>query len=286
MSYFYSYDFISPQPLYAEVKEDLRSYFEAGLIDDMMFPLWTSKALEKLKKASYKLVQTVIDIQDYEGCLPEDFKSIREAWACSTYYSDPIRSTEVRYYETDCIITDSRTNSCDACAEGDTSCTTTYNVLHKVTKDMLYQFQTTFLLKPGSINATKFCGESCLNLNAYKSPETYDITNNKIITSFIEGKVYLVYYADNVTEQGDVLIPDCYEIKEYIMSFLRYKCFVQLFNQVTDETFNQVLAKKQMYEQEYYEKLILAQTELKKKTVEQKIKDIGKDYRRFNKYRL
>ena len=30
MSYYYKYDFVSPEPLYATVKEELKSYFDTG----------------------------------------------------------------------------------------------------------------------------------------------------------------------------------------------------------------------------------------------------------------
>ena len=36
MSYYYKYDFVSPEPLYATVKEELKSYFDTGAVDDLI----------------------------------------------------------------------------------------------------------------------------------------------------------------------------------------------------------------------------------------------------------
>jgi len=52
MSYYYKYNFVSPEPIYSIVKEELKSYFDTGAVDDLMFPtylfLTTSLLLEKL----------------------------------------------------------------------------------------------------------------------------------------------------------------------------------------------------------------------------------------------
>ncbi len=76
-------EFISPQELYSEVKEALRSYFDAGIIDDMMFSKWTHNCLRKFYKLAYPIKETHISIRDYEGVLPDDFKYVREAWICA-----------------------------------------------------------------------------------------------------------------------------------------------------------------------------------------------------------
>jgi hypothetical protein len=42
MSYYYHYNFISPEVVYATVKEEFKSYFDTGAIDDLMLPIWIS----------------------------------------------------------------------------------------------------------------------------------------------------------------------------------------------------------------------------------------------------
>lgn len=293
MSYYYKQDFVSPSPLYAEIKEDLRSYFESGALDDMMFPLWTSQCLRRFKKSSYRIEQTVLTLDGYEACLPEDFNAVRELWACSVEYSQPIQEPNAFYYQRDCRIDDYRESGCSPCFGEDDDCTTNcsdscdnrYMVTHKVTNHMIFSFTRTYLLTPGNINAKKYCGEACPNMYA-NTPYSYDIYNNKIITNFSEGSLHLIYYADSTNEEGEQLVPDNFYVQEYIKSYIKYKCFMQLSNQVTDETFNQIQLKKNEADQDQLEKLILAETDLKKRTAEDKYRDIGKSYRRFKKYNI
>ena len=53
-------------------------------------------------------------------------------------------------------------------------------------------------------------------------------------------------------------------------SYLKFKIFEQLCNQVTDETYNQIERKKDYYNQEQFEKQVLAEIETKKETAYQK----------------
>lgn len=285
MSTYYNQKFTSPKDLYAEIKEDLRSYFEASLVDDMMFPRWTEQCLDRFRMSRYKISDTIIEVNNFKGCLPEDFISVREAWLCTVEYSDPIPNTYVKYYQRDCRISDYKENGCSPCFGLDDECETKYMVTHKQTSQLLFKFERTFLLTPGNINARKHCGENCLNLYA-SNQSSFDIYDNNLITNFNEGVVHLLYYADNVDDNGELQIPDNFYIKEYIKSYIKYKLFCQLANSTTDETFNQLQLKKNEADAEQAQNYILAETDMKKKTVHQKIRDIGKSYNRFNKYNI
>ena len=58
MSYYYKYKFTSPQPTYAIVKEELKSYFDTGIVDDLMFPTYLNKCLSKLSRATKPISET------------------------------------------------------------------------------------------------------------------------------------------------------------------------------------------------------------------------------------
>jgi hypothetical protein len=53
MSYYYKYNFVSPEPVYSTVKEELKSYFDTGAIDDLLFPTYLDKALKKLGRTTF-----------------------------------------------------------------------------------------------------------------------------------------------------------------------------------------------------------------------------------------
>lgn len=281
MSIYYKQKFVSPQAVFAEVKEMMSSYFNSGAIDDMMFPIWTDHCLKRFKKSAHPIKEAVIPVSSYEGCLPEDFNAVREAWMCTVEWSDPIQAPTSYYYQTDCRI-DPQVDSCDPCAtDNPNCCDKRFLVTHKVTNKYMFSFERTFLLKPGNMNARNSCGDYCANINA-DTPYTFDIVNGKITTNFIEGTIHLIYYS-NAMEDGEQLIPDNFFVQEYIRAYLTYKCFQKLSNEVTDETFNQIQVKLQQAKLDQSSAYVTAMNEMKKQTPEEKVRQIGVSYRRFLK---
>ena len=75
MSYYYKYNFVSPSPIYAVVKEELKSYFDTGAVDDLLFPTYLDKCLRKPGRATYVISEEILYIEDSEARL--DRKSTR-----------------------------------------------------------------------------------------------------------------------------------------------------------------------------------------------------------------
>lgn len=285
MSSYYNQEFVSPEPLFAEVKEELSSYFMSGAIDDIMFPRWTENCLERFRKSALKIKETVLHVRDYKACLPDDYKGVREAWMCSTYHSDLYQSAVAQYYQSDCRLDPVTNAGCAPCTAGANSCTTDYNVVHKVTGSYFWSFKRTFLLTPGNQRARTHCGDHCPNIGA-SSPHTFDIDNGHIILNSPEGTIHLIYYAEAVDENGEQLVPDNFWLKDYIKKHLIFKCFSKLSNIIVDETFNQIVHKKQEAREEQDVALITAQIEMKKETVTDKVRAIKRTYNQLNRYRM
>ena len=89
MSYYYKYNFVSPEPLYATVKEELKSYFDTGAVDDLLFPTYLDKCLKKLGRTTYVISEQVLFIEDFEARLPDNFHAVREAWMCASIPGNP-----------------------------------------------------------------------------------------------------------------------------------------------------------------------------------------------------
>lgn len=49
MSYYYKYTFTSPESIYSLVKEEFKSYFDTGAVDDLLFPTYLDKCLKKFR---------------------------------------------------------------------------------------------------------------------------------------------------------------------------------------------------------------------------------------------
>ena len=97
MSYYYNYSFTSPEPIYSVVKEELKSYFDTGAIDDLMFPTYVDKCLRKLGRSSYPLSEETLFIDDFQSRLPDNFYAVREAWRCEDTRATPYQSAESFY---------------------------------------------------------------------------------------------------------------------------------------------------------------------------------------------
>src|SRR5690348_3742592 len=97
MSYYYKYDFISPEGVFATVKEELKSYFDSGAVDDLMFNTYLNKCLEKLGKGTYYITEEILNIENYECRLPDNFYSLREAWLCTEVNGFPYQSANSFY---------------------------------------------------------------------------------------------------------------------------------------------------------------------------------------------
>jgi hypothetical protein len=276
---FYKYNFVSTDDLYAIIQEELKSYFATGAIDDVMFPTWTDKCLRKLGMGSFPILMEMIKIDDFVGRLPANFLKAREVWACAhtndVVYTDPAAT----YTELSTKICDSSESRCAPSCEFPEVIT----VVYKTQKQQVFSYRKQWLLRPGNISVRQYCSDDCFNF-ASTCIDTFDIHGNKLVTSFREGSVFLLYYASAVDNCGGQVIPDNFRIQEYIEAYIKYKLFEQLCNQTTDETYNQIERKKQEYKAASDEAFVLAETETKKKTIEQKMDSINHTLRRNRRF--
>lgn len=283
MSTYYRYEFVSPQPLYAEVKEEMRSYFASGAIDDVMFPIWTNQCLQKLGKGSFQIIPTALEIKNYKSRLPDDFESVREAWMCRPYERTyPLAGAEYTLINKNYKLDGEKTcNVCTTCGEEPI-----IQEIYKSTQDISFEWTIDYLLTPTIINEIN-CPKNlyCANLNSV-APNSYDVKNNQFLTTFKEGKVYLLYYSNQVDCDQNTLVPKNYRIAEFIKAFIKQKLYEQLFNQSTAETFNQTKYKFDFYKSESDQAYILADIETKKETIYKSHRAARRVKNRFNKYEI
>lgn len=276
---FYKYNFVSPDSIFAEIQEELRSYFSTGAIDPIMFGTWTNQCLRKLGYGSYPITSEILEIDDFIAKLPENFIKAREVWACAPSREVIYKEPSSTYTEISTKLSDSSETRCEpSCEFPDV-----INVIYKTNRQQKHSFNKTWLLRPGNLSVKQYCSEDCFNFSS-TCEETFDIHGNKLVTSFRTGHIYLLYYSSDVDDCGNQLIPDNYRIQEYIKAFIKYKLFEQISNQTTDETFNQINQKMIFYKQASDEAYIMMDIESKKKTDYQKFDSINQTIRRNRKY--
>lgn len=308
MSYYYKYDFTSPEPIFATVKEEFKSYFDAGAVDDLLFPTYTDKCLRKLGKSSYPIREEILYIEGYQARLPDNLIAVREAWLCTEIEGAPYQSASSFYAQaassTTIQIAPMTVGGQDCtnpeCVGGCPSCMPQIaQAVYKTNYEIGRMYTRLFMLKPGNISTRQACEQEYMcNWEVYSQAristhtphssafDSFDVHGNKFTVNFPTGIVYLVFYASDYDTIGNQLIPNNYRIMEYIEAFLKYKIFETLLNQTTDESYNQMREKLAYYKALSDEAYILAEVEIKKQTVWNKMRGIKQSYNRHRKFEL
>lgn len=297
MSYYYKYNFVSPEPVFATIKEEFKSYFDTGAVDDLLFPTYLDKCLKKLGRTTYTIVPVILDVCDFEARLPDNFYAIREAWMCvdmpldsyqtpNSFYSQTATSTTIQIGPT----TTDQTNSCNNSDCGNIDCNgecmpDLVQVVYKTNNEVARNIHKQYLLKPGNISVKEHCDLHCANF-ASSSVDSFDIRGNKFVTNFRHGTVFVLMYGTEYDEIGNQLIPDNYRIREFVEAFIKFKVIEMLTNQTNDETFNQLQQKLIYYKQLSDEAFVMADIEMKKQDVYSKQRRIIQDKNRLNMYEL
>lgn len=305
MSYYYKYNFVSPSPIYALVKEELKSYFDTGAVDDLLFPTYLDKCLRKLGRATYVIAEEVLYIEDFEARLPDNFYAAREVWMlaeipltsyqnANSFYSQAASETTIQV--SPLIVNGTECNGTN-CQDPNSPCyghcmPTIIEAVYKTNDAAPRSYTREFLLLPGNISARKNCtvdynnGAIGYNSPGASSMNSFDIRDNKIVTNFRQGTVQLLFYATEYDCDSNQLVPDNYRIREYVEAFIKYKVFETLSNQINDETFEQIQKKLAYYKQLSEEAFIMADIEIKKQDSYAKQRRIKNDLNRFNMYEL
>jgi len=317
MSYYYRYNFTTPESVYATVKEEFKSYFDTGAIDDLLFPTYLNKCLNKLGRSSYLIAEEALYIEDFQARLPDNFYAAREAWACEEHQLTSYQEPSSFYSQTANIIqvsplTVSGNPTCGNPECHKTDCTgeclpEILRAVYKTNTEIPRFYRKDHLLKPGNISVRKHCDVEYGNAvtdgsSPYpafsgfhsqhnftpdsSSVDSFDIRDNKFVTNFRHGIVHLVFYATEYDNVGNQMIPDNYRIKEFVEAFIKYKMIETLVNQTNDETFQQLQQKLVYYKQLADEAFIMADIEIKKQDVYAKQRRVAQDLNRLNMYQL
>ena len=309
MSYYYKYNFISPEPVYATVKEELKSYFDTGAVDDLLFPTYLDKCLRKLGRSSYVIAEETIEIRDFETRLPDNFFAVREAWRCSeipftskdpsSFYSQAVSVSTIQVAPLtvggqQCTSPTCFNPNCEGTCMPDL-----VQAVYKTTNSITNAYKKEYLLKPGNISARQNCSVDYTDAWSFTNKhhdeeftpgssgyDSFDVRDNKFVTNFRSGIVHLIMYATEYDNGGNQMIPDNYRIREFVEAFIKYKMFETLSNQINDETFNQIQQKMLYYKQLHDEAFIMADIEIKKQDSWTKQRRIKNDLNRFNMYGL
>lgn len=221
--------------LMSSVGSDLGRYADEGMIDDMLYIKEARKINAELGLKINKEKETIIDVENYKACLPEDFQFLQLALTCHTSY---VTVPKIQGVHTEDKVVP-LVNKCNECGQSPCSCQFEFKacegykyVAQKIgIKTVKYEHLELLGLTKTS---HKFCSDHCLNSH-FKSHNMMNIMNGEATFSFRQGKVYMNYLADMVDDSGQLLILDHPLTNDYYEYAIKKKIFENLkFNKDAD----------------------------------------------------
>lgn len=268
-------NFKTTEVLFSRILEDFASFTQAQLIDEGMFYKDVKYVLALLGIMWYRDAEYVIEVNNYKGCLPSDFKLLDAAYSCEativdTPQPDGLVMQQLTFDHYPSTQPDWHDMSCNgqcggACAQP-TDLIFNRHVLTLVKRgNFMCQYHTPKLLKLGNVNTKRHCTKGCANVYSVES-DTITIQNGHIYTNFKEGNVFIRYHAFPLDEEtGLPLIPDDPIIEKCIEMYIKASIIRNLWTNGDADVQQQVryyddLADKAMGEAKYLTKLPSFQT--------------------------
>jgi len=216
--------FKSNDALFARVRRRLRSFDNAGLLDEGEWYWYIKDMLDMIGVSVYEEKEAIVMVKNYKGPLPDDFSYLYAAYKCTPSDGDSKASL---FPQTGFVFYIDETHEpyrqCTNCAsakrdfiEGEKYTIRTYIQGEPI----IMKFNQPTLLQLGS-NAKSFCTKDCKNIFAH-CPQEITIDKTTLYANFDQDGVLLKYYALPLDPStGLPLIPDntFYEkaIEDYII---------------------------------------------------------------------
>jgi len=270
-------NYISSEVLIAEVKQELKSYFEAGAISEVLVPTFIDQALRKLKVMVLKPEEVVLNFHNYKSELPPDFALLDRAvyYDSDIIWSQGVTSMKGSWYKS---IT---TSDCDS--------TPHKEEIYEIVSVPTPGFRIT-MRNPTAVRvyhgSKAMCTEGCENLSVGSQNVIQIFPNKKVSASFEEGCIYVRYFSRPMDDDGLPMIPENLEVEEYIKAYLKFKFFEILWHSILDESQKQVEAKLQYYKRDQLAKLEAAWASLLSKSKQQLADSVAKTRKQFIKYHI
>lgn len=246
----------------SDIKNSMKQYDSAGLIDEMSVYQWVIDALNAFSMLPTIKIETIVDIKNNTGKLPDGFKTLYSAIKCEPYSytvedeSQPEQVLQDFYFYKVRELKNEDWNFCNPCDIQETeSCVVEKVYLNNGIRANFYYNKP----EPLKLNLTSYtkktkCDRDCLNLNVTDSKHEISINNKTLYTNFREGKVFMVYNGYEEDEDGMLIIPETTEnnIIRYLTAYVKKKILEEIFNNSDNTTNEQFLYSMYMQEEQTY----------------------------------
>lgn len=237
--------------LIAEILSSVRQYDESGLVDYRSINRWITNELRRFGSNLMQLTEKVIEVENGEAVLPENFYTLYLAVKCDATSHEFIEGCRDNIERSN-----SWTQRLETTYEWDNQSNSHKGVDFKcieekvVTRNcsMIFRYSNPQILKLTKGIKREYCANACKNIKVMQAPNEMNILMNKMQFNFKKGFVYLQYYGLPTTEDGDLYIPDIRNLEEYLIAYCKRKILEDLW--MNDDDVNLVNKLSYMKQEE------------------------------------
>lgn len=194
--------YVPAEQIINEVKNTMRTYFEAGLIDEShLYPV-IKYCLTKMGLKIYPTKQEVLTVENYKTKLPRDFYKVVSAVGCGKFIRTDFAPEGPHVVERDVIEIPVCKSEWDYCKD---SCGNLYEIVQQFPTHTV-QYTDVFKLTFTKGDAP-YCMDGCF-FPGQQHAEVITIKNGYIHTGFDSGSIYLEYLTNLKDNHDDFLLPD------------------------------------------------------------------------------
>lgn len=232
--------------LMSGIEQDLDKFTDEGFVDRGKFIKEARKVNEELGFKISREKEVMLDVKDYKIQLPEDFLQLQLALACHVSYARmPVFRAPQTEFHTDKREVQLKVKNFDpsSALEG---CGQKIWVTQKL--DAKVEEFTHLEKLQLTQKSFRRCTDNCFNRH-FRHSNVMDIQEDEATFSFREGKVYINYLADMISEDGDILILDHPLVNDYYEYAIKKKFFENMkFNKEGDFLQDFQIAKQELKE--------------------------------------
>jgi|694.fasta_scaffold00342_46 hypothetical protein len=236
-------DYIPYSELMSLVKQEIKSYDSQGYINDGDLIPTVMYCNEKLGIHIHEVKQAIIEIKNNKGDLPKDFHKVFYMAALS------MTNTTVTNWTNPWDNSKDRTVTYDAdFKRGCIGCEDNVTVIYK--KSGVDITQSYYNWQDLKLSNGQYAYIGCPNINSKsKNQVDIDIENGEITTGFRTGEIYMMYVANMLSEEGEILIP----FHPLITPWYVWSCVDQVIKSMifdTDEDLNKLKMQRELAQDE------------------------------------
>lgn len=220
------YKYINGSVIANNVKNQLSSYFDQGVLDDSLLYKPLKSCLDRIGLKVMPQRSATIVITDKQGILPKDFYKMVYAIGCSTYeqWENPMNGPE-GYKLT---LTEKAVVSIPVCKSSLDFCTDECGQLTEILQEFdIYKARYTNVFNVAVSKSESLCTDDLLRNNP-GSPNEIAIRNGAIYANF-SGYVYIEYLSNLMGDDDEILVPDYTQITDWMETAMMIECFEKMY---------------------------------------------------------